>query len=413
MFRIGIPLLLLGIQVALFWKSRRWLSERYPGKRWAKSLHITCFALFTVALVTVAIIRPRLWDMPSWFIYGAAYPFFIWHGATFFIGLVLLVFWIIRLPLTISIWVAQRIPASRKKIDLLKTTELFQRFDASRRTFIRTGAYGLTGVSFGASAYGVLFGRSECNVTEAEFVIPSLPRGLDGFTIGLMSDIHSSVYMTKQDMAGFVQKMNALKTDMILVTGDFVNSMVEEVYPFAEAFSQLSAAHGVYGVLGNHDFFTRNVDLIAREIDDCGLKLLRNDKVMIEKNGEQFYLLGVDDIGRPERATEAIEAALAHTKDGISTILMCHRPYFLRQASEKNIDLVLSGHTHGGQVSLGTFGETIIAPASLASPYVWGKYRIKDTHMYVNRGIGTVGLPIRINCPPEITVVRLRSGQTS
>lgn len=228
-----------------------------------------------------------------------------------------------------------------------------------------------------------------------------------------MSDIHSSVYMTRADMALFVEQMNALKTDLILVTGDFVNSMVEEVYPFAEAFSELSAPHGVYGVLGNHDFFTRNVDLVARRIDDAGLKLLRNDGVMIGNKDGRFHLLGVDDVGRPERAAEAMEKALASAMVEAPKILMCHRPYFLRQASDKNIDLVLSGHTHGGQVSLGTFGQTILAPASFASPYVWGKYRLNNTHMYVNRGIGTVGLPIRINCPPEITVVRLRSGQAT
>ncbi len=413
MFRIVIPLILVGIQVILFRKASRWIAEHYPNSRSIRNLNIVLFGVFTLALVAVSIIRPRLWDMPSWFIYGAAYPFFIWHGATFFMGLVLLILWIVRLPFTIGIFISRWIPPARKRMEALQSEDTFQRFDESRRTFLRTGMYGLTGVSFGASSYGVLFGRSECDVTEAEFVIPSLPQELNGFTIGLMSDIHSSIYMTKQDMMGYVHSMNALKTDMILVTGDFVNSMVEEVYPFAEAFSDLSAKHGVYGVLGNHDFFTRNVDMVAKTIDDCGVKLIRNDKVLIEKNGVSFYLLGVDDIGRPERAIEAIGKSLLHTKDGIPRVLMCHRPYFLRQASEMNIDLVLSGHTHGGQVSLGTFGDTILAPASLASPYVWGKYRINNTHMYVNRGIGTVGLPIRLNCPPEITIVRLLSGKAS
>jgi uncharacterized protein len=101
---------------------------------------------------------------------------------------------------------------------------------------------------------------------------------------------------------------------------------------------------------------------------------------------------------------------MGHTPLAIPRILLCHRPYYLKTASEKNIDLVLSGHTHGGQVVFGRFGDVVIAPSRLASRYVAGKYRMGNTHMYVSRGIGTVGLPIRINCPPEITMITLRKG---
>jgi predicted MPP superfamily phosphohydrolase len=115
--------------------------------------------------------------------------------------------------------------------------------------------------------------------------------------------------------------------------------MTEEVYPFAEAFSELHAPHGVFGVMGNHDFFAPQPDVVAKEVDACGVKLLRNDNVVITKNGGSFYLIGVDDVGRVERATKAIAAATGYAPLKIPKLLMIHRPYFLQQAAEARIDL--------------------------------------------------------------------------
>ena len=121
-------------------------------------------------------------------------------------------------------------------------------------------------------------------------------------------------------------------------------------------------------------------------------------------------MLGVDDVGVNNRAAIKLDEAIGYAPLDIPRILLCHRPYYLNTARDKNIDLVLSGHTHGGQVVLGRFGDMVIAPSRLASKYVWGKYREGNTHMYVSRGIGTVGLPVRINCQPEITKITLRKG---
>jgi uncharacterized protein len=200
-----------------------------------------------------------------------------------------------------------------------------------------------------------------------------------------------------------------LNADLIVVPGDFVTSNFGEVFPFAEAFNILRAPYGVYGVLGNHDFYS-GADAVAKEVDNCGIRLLRNDKLVIEKDGGKFYLIGVDDVGVNNRAPIKLDEAIGSAPLDIPRILLCHRPYYLNAARDKNIDLVLSGHTHGGQVVLGRFGDMVIAPSRLASKYVWGKYREGNTHMYVSRGIGTVGLPIRINCPPEITKITLRKG---
>ncbi len=409
-FRILIPALLLFLQYRLYRKTMAWLHRDFPISVWAHRAAIILFALFNAILIGVVILRPKLMGLPDWLVSTLSYPFFIWHGATLFIGLVLFISWVLKLPFLAGVKISRLNNSVNSQIENLNASPGFQSFDASRRTFLKRGVYGLSAASFAGSSYGVLLGKSAHDITSAEFIIPGLAPQLEGFTIGLMSDIHSSAFMTKEEMDRYVGLMNALKTDMIVVPGDFVNSLVEEVYPFAEAFSNLKAPHGVYGVMGNHDFFTRNPEVVAREVNDCGVQLLRNDKVIIEKNGGQFALLGVDDVGRPERALEKIETAMGNTAEHIPKILLCHRPYFLEQASLSGIDLVLSGHTHGGQVSLGQFGNAFITPASLASRYVWGTYSFGKTRMYVSRGIGTVGLPIRLNCPPEITRISLRSG---
>ena len=408
-FRIGLPLVLLFIQIVLYRRTMRWLRQTFPSRPVLRHTARGVFLLFNLSLAYVVFMHPQLGGAPAWFIYGAAYPFFIWHGATFFLGLGIFIATIVKAPFTVPFWISKRIPASRKKIEAIMAVPSFQQFDVSRRVFLRRSMYGLTAASFAGTAYGMLIEKNDVEVNDAEFFIPNLPQELDGFTIALASDIHSSLYMTKEDMQEYALRINDMKTDMIAVVGDFVNGAISEVYPFAEAFGSLSAPLGVYGVMGNHDFYNPDPDMVAKEVDGCGIKLLRDDKVIVEKNGAKFYLIGVDDVGRANTATVKLDAALRSTPLKIPRILLCHRPYYLPEASERNIDLMLSGHTHGGQVVLGQFGDLVIAPASLASRYVWGKYRIGDTHMYVSRGIGTVGLPIRLNCPPELTRITLRS----
>jgi predicted MPP superfamily phosphohydrolase len=160
--------------------------------------------------------------------------------------------------------------------------------------------------------------------------------------------------------------------------------------------------------MGNHDFYTADPELVAREVDACGVRLLRDEHRIIGKDGGRLLLAGVDDIGRRVGVPVKIDAALDGAPASLPTILLCHRPYYLEQAAGKGVDLVLSGHTHGGQIVLGKVGGLIVAPASLASKYVAGPYQSGSTMMYVSRGIGTVGVPVRINCPPEITRITLR-----
>lgn len=288
----------------------------------------------------------------------------------------------------------------------MKEKQQSQKFDATRRAFLQKGVIGLSAFSFIGSATRVI-SKEEYDIIHETVKIPNLPDEFKGFRIGMLSDVHSSVFMNKEDMAMYVRAMNDLKTDLVVVTGDFVNSQTEEVYPFAESFSELKAPHGVYGCLGNHDYFAKDVDLVAKEVNDCGVKLLRNDAVQIHKGNTFFNLLGVDDIGRNVKANDYITRANASVQNDRPKILLCHKPYFFENAKNQNIDLTLSGHTHGGQIVFGTIDRMPISFAAFASKYVAGLYALDKSQLYVNRGLGSVGLPFRINCPPEVTVLTL------
>jgi predicted MPP superfamily phosphohydrolase len=406
-FRLIVLAVVLSVQTFLYVKARRWALKRFPTNSAPRHVLTALFIAFNASLVVFLMVRIRAMSFPEWAVALAIDPFFIWHGASLILGAILIALTLAALPFRWLAALLRRIPATRDRIRALAARPDVQRFDASRRKFLRQGVYGLTTASFGGAAYGVLEGRNGFERTDAHFVIPNLHPDFEGFTIGLLSDIHSSAFMTKPEMDAYVKGAMSLGADLLVVTGDFVNSQTEEVYPFAEAFSSLKAPYGVFGVMGNHDFFAQDPERVAREVDDCGIALLRNDHSVIEKGKGALYILGVDDVGRPDRASRLIRTAGFNTPRTIPRILLCHRPYFLPQAAEQNIDLVLSGHTHGGQVVLGRFGGLTVTPAALFSPYIWGPYRFNTTSMYVSRGIGTVGIPMRVNCPPEITKIVL------
>lgn len=407
LFRFVVPTVLLLVQLMLYLRLRRWFKTATPEWKRLEPLATTLFAIFNAAAIMVFAVRPRILSWPEWLMISAVYPFYVWHGATFFIGLILLCVSLIKLPAQILLWIARRIPVTKRRLELLHGHPGFQRFDAGRRVFLRRSVAGLATVSFSSYAYGMFVGTERLDVTNQTFLIPNLHPDLSGFTIGLITDVHSGVFMTRSHMEEYVATVNSLNTDLIAVVGDFVTSSVDEVYPFGEAFSRLHAPYGVVGVTGNHEFYTQDPSLVIREVEQCGIRLLRDDKMVVTKNTGSFYLIGVDDPAIRSTPTVKLDAAIGSAPLSIPRILLCHRPYYIANAADRNIDLILSGHTHGGQIVLGRVGNTILAPATIASPYVAGTYTFGTTIMYVSRGVGTVGLPVRINCPPEISKITL------
>jgi predicted MPP superfamily phosphohydrolase len=181
--------------------------------------------------------------------------------------------------------------------------------------------------------------------------------------------------------------------------------------------SELKAKHGVFCCTGNHDYYA-GVDLVSKASEEIGLTMLRNHNVAIEKDGQKLFLIGIDDEDASEvgnfvegRHAPHVEAAFRGVDKPEASILLCHKPYEFEGFAKTNVGLMLSGHTHGGQIVLGRLGDSVFSLSAIASHFVEGKYTPKQSQsksqLYVSRGLGVVGLPIRINCPPEITKITL------
>ncbi|HEV8539327.1 MAG TPA: metallophosphoesterase [Bacteroidota bacterium] len=404
LFQFSLTIIILLIQLFFYREATLKATDRWKSK-FLRGAIPAAFALFNIPLIGLLFVRVHVSELPSWFVPFAVYPFYVWHFSFFLLFLVYLLIALLRVIYVSFEWIFRKLfPAATVK--QLGVTERPAGYDRQRRIFMRRGATLLTGAAFAGAVYGAVR-KDNYETTYIRVPVDLLPESFDGFTIALISDIHSSVFMSKELMDQYAAAVNSLKADLIVVTGDFVNSQVEEVYPFAEAFSVLSAQYGVYGVLGNHDYYTRKVDVVAKRVDECGIRILLNENVLLQKNGDALYLMGVDDVGNVQRAGRLFDRALQGTKAGVPKLLLCHRPYFFEQAAARKIDITLSGHTHGGQIVLTRTQDNVIALARMASPYVAGLYAIASSHMYVSRGIGTVGIPVRINCPPEITKITL------
>jgi uncharacterized protein len=406
--RLIVAAILVAFQAYLFRRFWKWSRPGAGVPAWLRVGGVVVFGVFDVALLAVSIAGFRSTQVSGGFLYFAVYPFLLWHFATFIVGLFLLITAVVKLPFK-GLWAGARlIPAMRPRTEALVSHPSVQRFDASRRTFLRRGVYALTAASFGGTAYGMLVERNGCQVTEEIMRIPGLPKEFAGYAIGLVTDVHSSIYMTEAEMREYVRILNGLGADMVLVGGDLVNGMVDEILPFAGAFSGLRAPDGVFGVLGNHDFYTREPDRIASTATEAGVHILRDEARVIRRGGSKLTLIGIDDTGSGVVAKQHIQRAAAGGASHGPRVLLCHRPYFFREAAASGVDLMLSGHTHGGQVVLGEVAGVTFTPAALASPYLAGAYREGASRMYVSRGIGTVGVPVRLNCPPELTRIVLQ-----
>jgi uncharacterized protein len=409
--RIIATLLLIATQW-FFYRHFRSYATEHSGNPWLLRTITVVFILATAPLSTIFITTPFLRTAPGWVITLFVVPFYIWHFSFLIVFIVLMAGKGIRFLVRQALKLLKLIIPSAVTPALPVPAPESIPPDARRRLFVRQGITILAGATLSGSAYGAIR-RDDFELTETSIPVKGLPPEFVGYRIALVTDIHSSVFMDKAEMERYAAVINRTRADIIIVGGDFVNSSVEEVYPFAEAFSQLKAPDGVFGVLGNHDYYTRNVDTVVREVNQAGIRLLVNERVILRRGKEYVYLLGSDDIGTPPVASRVFDSLIAGTEPGIPRILVCHRPYFFEEAARRAIDLTLSGHTHGGQVVFMRLGNDVLAPARMVSPYVEGLYTIGSSRMYVSRGIGTVGVPIRINCPPEVTLLTLVGDHSS
>ncbi|MEV4428311.1 metallophosphoesterase [Streptomyces sp. NPDC049602] len=273
--------------------------------------------------------------------------------------------------------------------------------DVSRRLFVSRVVGGSAAAvavgTVGYGTYGVLRGPRVKRVTVP---LAKIPRAAHGYRIAVVSDIHLGPILGRAHTQRIVDSINATQPDLIAVVGDLVDGTVENLGPAAEPLARLRARHGSFFVTGNHEYFS-GADAWVDHVRELGLRPLRNARVEIPAG---FDLAGVDDVaGESEGEGPDFARALGDRDRARAAVLLAHQPIVVHDAVRHGVDLQLSGHTHGGQLWPGNY------LAELANPTVAGLERYGDTQLYVSRGAGAWGPPVRVGAPSDITIVELAS----
>jgi predicted MPP superfamily phosphohydrolase len=277
---------------------------------------------------------------------------------------------------------------------------LYQSMAVSRRAvlraFLATGVGAVTGVG----SYGYFSERHELELTRANVPVAGLPASLVGLRIGLITDVHRSRWVSADDVTRAVSTVMREQPDLIVLGGDYVTwGSRLYVAPAADALRPLSAPHGVFAILGNHDDDHDMPAALAKN----GVQVLKDAHTRIVIRGEPIDMVGVRFWTKRGRDIASISRGANGT-----IILLAHDPRRLAEAAALKIPLVLSGHTHGGQVVLPVAGAIAARKFSPPVPLMAGIGRRGDTTIFVSRGVGTIYVPVRINCPPEVAVLTLQ-----
>jgi len=386
---IVVRVAILGVLVFYVWHRL----VRRTHLRGAAKVAVTCAVLVTIA--------PMAWVMatgPSgvpMVMGGFAWPAFIGWGlfALTFVGLLIsdLVWLVVWLGRSLGRAIARRsVPT-----------------DPSRRQAIARITGGVVGTAvIGHVAYGLTRALGDAEIVDVPVTLKRLPRALDGFTIVQLTDIHIGGTIGRAFTAELVERTNALAADLVVLTGDFVDGSVDELRDAFAPFGQLKAPHGVFFVTGNHEYYSGAAAWVAH-IASLGIRVLRNERVAIERGGAAFDLAGIDDHGAHKFLADHgpdLERTMAGRDPRRAVVMLAHQPRQVRQVAKHDVDLQLSGHTHGGQFWPWHYVVSLQQGGLLA-----GRYQIGATQLYVSRGPGYWGPPVRVGAPPEITRVILRS----
>lgn len=274
---------------------------------------------------------------------------------------------------------------------------------------------GTGGAAAGLAVYSGLIETNEIQVKKLRLTLQRLPPAFNGFKIALISDFHFGPYTGANEIGAAVKAVNELKADMVGLLGDFVSEPItgnpgvgaRKAEPCAQVLSALHARFGSFAVLGNHDYAT-DPKLVASALETHGIRVMRNSNHVLEQDGSRVWLLGVNDASV---SAARLDQALAHVPASEPKILLVHEPDFADYASRFDIDAQFSGHSHGGQIRIPGVRPLWLPP--LARKYYRGYYRIGRLQLYTNEGIGTIGLPFRFCCPPEVTLITLKAGTGS
>jgi len=330
-------------------------------------------------------------------------PFAIWFVGSVVGFLVIMLLWSVdRLARAVIRAVKKFAPPSHYELQ-----------SPSRRRFLEQGSIALGAAPFVAGAHGLFYGRLNLETTRQRINLRHLPKAFEGFRIVQLSDLHISPFMSAEEIRKYVEIANQLHGDLVALTGDFLTYDPGTQGAIVQVVSALKAPFGVLGCLGNHEYMTRTEESITRLLAKEQIRILRQERASIESSGESLNIIGIDyEQGRFSLDHEGhlVDRYMEKNENlvmpGMVNILLNHNPNAFDRAAELGVDLMLSGHTHGGQLSLELLHRGLCL-SRLATPYTRGWYQKAGSQLYVNRGIGTISPSIRLGARPEITLFEL------
>ncbi|MHC1742425.1 MAG: metallophosphoesterase [Syntrophobacteraceae bacterium] len=389
--RMSVVALTLIAQLYLLVRSVKAVRSRDGSPRvklWQSVLVGTLLGFFLLMNVLL-LIRPvpRI-DPPQpirWFIF---YLPAVWSFGSIFAALVLL-----SSPLMFGLVGG----VTRLYRTLLGHMELSDPPDPDRRRFLQIGVGGLATAPFVLSGFGAFHGARAYEIREVH-----VPFGRT-LRVVQLTDIHAGIYMTRRDMRRYVDQVRELQPDLFVLTGDYVSSSIGFLPGCLDEMGRVRARYGTFAILGNHDLWYGKVGSLRKTFKRHRIPLLVNQNRLIETEQGPFAVVGIDDIrsGFPD-----LRGALKSVDGSTPTLLLSHRPEIFPEAAGRGIRLTLAGHYHGGQIKLPLPGGAL-SLAQFRTPYVEGLHRIDASYLYVSAGIGTTFTPVRLNAPPEVTVVHL------
>ncbi len=430
MFRSSLFLIFLLLNLYAFWALRRsvvfWVNLPERRRRLLYLIGLVVF-LLNIPLLLFFIRRPdlNLLQFSPTVLKIFFYPATVWL-------VTILLFFVVAGPPTLLWALLQTLSRIFRKVRAEKVAALASpsppAFFISRRGFLAGSAgFLIPGIS-GIAAYGAFGTLDEIDISpERSIPIPHLPRSLDGLTIVQLSDFHVGPYVRERELQHIVSLVNSLHPDLVVITGDQIDRDIASIPDMVRGLTGLRSSLGAFAIMGNHDISSDRYSFsrefrgginIASALESVGIRTLRNEVVSLGSGSDRLMLLGLDWLTAPggqgffnyhsERTRQQLRRMAEEAGPETPRVLLAHHPDTFDDAMQYEIGLTLAGHTHGGgQVVLGSIGGVPIGLATLRFKYLSGLYQENHSSLYVNRGIGYLGIPIRINCPPEISRFRL------
>jgi uncharacterized protein len=398
MFIVGLSAV-LGLMHLYLWKRLVKDTTRPGSTRWI----LTAVLIALVTLLIVTLILPRVIGLSEsgWF----AWPGYIWFGLAAYLFLTLLVLEPVRLAL--RGWVKRKSPGTTTAATTTNPPageEPTASPALNRRLFLaRVSAVAAGAASVGLVGTGISSALGPPDLLQVPVRLRKLDPAFNGFRIAVVSDIHLGPLTGRAHTERIVGMINETAPDLVAIVGDFVYGTVEELGPAAEPLKDLVSREGTFFVTGNHEYFVEDPFSWLRELERLGVQPLRNENTAIRRGTAAFDLAGVNDVsGESHSDAPDFDRALTGLDSSRPTVLLAHQPILVEEAAARGVDLQLSGHTHGGQ--MWPFHYVV----RLAQPSLAGLSTVDNTQLYVTRGAGFWGPPVRIGAPPDITVLSLR-----